>query len=158
MLFSLLVFHCLAFTIYPQRWKGLYLPLFPIKATLNLRHSAVSIWNFFFLHKPFTRPLQAMVCQNLSNFSSLLQRSLAGMKKAPPSHHPITQTPDGGQSLLSVDSKAAGREKGRLGGNGGRNQFFYAPEVFFLGCTASLPSGNFFSLDEIDDRMSNATH
>lgn len=70
----------------------LYLPLFPIKATLNLRHSAVSIWKFF-LHEPFTRPLQAMVCQDISNFSSLLQRSLAGMKKAPPSHHPTIPPP-----------------------------------------------------------------
>lgn len=46
-------------------------------------------------------------------------------------HHPTTQAPAGGQSLLPMDSKAVGREKGRLGGSGGRNQVFMPQKSFF---------------------------
>lgn len=146
MLFSLLVFHCLAFTVYPQRWKGLYLP---IKATLNLRHSAVSIWKFF-LHEPFTRPLQAMVCQELSNFPSLLQRSLAGMKKAPPSHpNPSWRT------LTAAYGQQVGRREEWEAVEVGIS-FLCSRSLFFLG--HSLASGSFFSLDGIDGRINKYSH
>lgn len=97
-----------------------------------------------FLHEPFTRPLQAMVCQDLSNFSSLLQRSLA-----PPSHHP-TQTPAAGQSLLPMDCKAAGK---RLGGSGGRNQIFMLQKSFSWDTQLAWLLAIFFSLDGIDSRI-----
>lgn len=108
-----------------------------------------------FLHEPFTaftshgmpRPLR---------FLQFTARSLAGTKKAPPSHHP-TQTPAGGHShcYLWTIKLQVGRRKDWEAVEVGIS-FLCSRSLFPR--THSLASGDFFSLDGIDGRMNQYTH
>lgn len=82
-----------------------------------------------FLHEPFTaftshgmpRPLRFL------QFTAKESGWYKEGSTIPPSHSNSSWRT---QSLLPMDNKAAGREKERLGGGGGRNQFFMLQKPF----------------------------
>lgn len=93
--------------------KAYYLPLFPIKVTLNSRRSAVSIWKIF-----CTSPLQGLFKPRYAKtfpISNLLQ--LVGMEEEGAQlSHPNTSWRV--QPPPSTDSKAADRQRESLRGSG----------------------------------------